>query len=226
MQAELEALNRAGPIGRLFNRAWLLLLLLMATVALLVWGLWPKSAAEIMQSAEQAVAQGEWETALGELDKLDRKYPDNAYANEVKKLRERIAVWQKVRKGTGTDLTGPLPPVGDAEHFYREGLRDYLHGDLERARERWQLVVQAFTGVPSQERWVSLAQEALTEPATHDPVEAVLRLAQADTPERAGQRLRALEELYRYRRDPASKAAQERISKALRDHETRRGNER
>jgi hypothetical protein len=223
MGAEIEALNHAGPLGRLLNRGWLLLLLFLATVGLLIWGVWPKSAAEVFQAAEHALVRGEWEAAAEELDRLERRHPGHPFSAKVGEMRDKIDRWRKARRGVTPEPLALLAPLGSAEQFYMEGLREYQNGNVEAAQEKWQLVTSAFAGVESQKRWVQLAQEALADPTKHDPLEEALRLAKTEAPEQAVKRLEALLELYRYRRDKAGQTARERIGKALNEIDARRG---
>jgi hypothetical protein len=179
----------------------------------------------VLQVAEHALAQGELDLAAEELDKLDRRHPGHPYSAKVGELREKIDRWRKARRGVTPDPSALASPLGSAEQFYLEGLRDYQNGDVEAARAKWELVTTAFAGVESQQRWVQLAQEALADPTKHDPLEEALRRAQAEPPEQAVKRLEALLELYRYRRDKAGQSARERIGKALLEIESKRGDD-
>ncbi len=53
MRQELEGEKRGGPIRQFFNRPAVLVLLLLLTVGLLVWGLWPVSAETLYRNGEK-----------------------------------------------------------------------------------------------------------------------------------------------------------------------------
>ncbi len=219
MRAEIEALNRAGPLGRLINRGWVLMILLAGVIFLLVWGLWPKPPEEYLRDAEAAYAAGDPDRAVELLDKLDRKHPGHALSEDVKSLRHQIIMdraHQKARSRAG-ELS---LPASEAERFYREGVHLLAGGQIAAARERWQRLVDAFTGVAAEESWVRLARNALEATANSkaDPVAVIdeaIRLAKSD-PDKGGRRLEAVRELYRGREEPAVKAALERLAAALR----------
>jgi tRNA A-37 threonylcarbamoyl transferase component Bud32 len=220
VRKELEDLNREGPISRMLNRAWLLVLLLSLIIGLLIYGLWPKDADALLQDAEKLVAKSDWREALARLDKLDQKFPDHGYPERVAELRKQIADGQAQRLArwqTGAGTANPAVPTSEAERFYREALHDSQSGKVELARQKWQRVIDAFAGIESQQQWVQRAQEAIKrmEETDLNAVEEAIRRAKVEPPEQARRRLQALAELYGEREDAIAKTARAKIAEAL-----------
>jgi serine/threonine-protein kinase len=55
-------------------------------------------------------------------------------------------------------------PATEVEQIYREALRHYKAGELEKARSRWQNLVDAFDGLEAERVWVQRAKEYLQKP--------------------------------------------------------------
>jgi serine/threonine-protein kinase len=129
MREELERQQRGGPLNRLFNKPWVVLVLFLVCIGLIVWGLWQRSspAATDSTSEEQAASD------------------------------EQAALRRALVKARGARA------MSEAERFYRDGLRRCRDGDVVGAQRTWANLVHAFRAVPSEERWVGLAEKALTE---------------------------------------------------------------
>jgi serine/threonine-protein kinase len=220
MRKELEEMNREGPIGRMLNRAWLLVLLLGLIIGAIVYGLWPKEPEAILQEAETLVARGEWRDAAAKLDRLDRKHPEHDLAERVQELRKQIADGQAARQALrGSGATAASPPVSEAERFYREALLDFQAGRGDRARQRWQQLIEAFSGIEAEKQWVTLAQDGLKKATTSENsgVDEAIRLAKRELPAQGRKRLQALAALYSARDEEAAKAALAKIAAALQE---------
>jgi serine/threonine-protein kinase len=224
VRKELEELNREGPISRMLNRAWLLILLLVAVTGLLIYGLWPKSAATLLEEAEKLVARADYRAAAARLDRLEERDPPLEIAQRAAELRRQIEeaqVLQQARRGANSSSAGLNPPASEAERFYREALQDYQSGRAEQARLKWQRLVDAFSGVEADRRWVLLAQDALkkagSQPSDLAAVEAAIRLAKTEPRDQGEKRLKALAELYADRQDATGQAARARIAETLRE---------
>jgi serine/threonine-protein kinase len=230
VRKELEDLNREGPISRLLNRAWLLILLLVIIIGILIYGLWPKSPETILREAEDLAGRGEYRQALQRLDRLESKHPNHPHgerADELRKTIEAEQALQQVRRATPGATSGFTTPASESERFYREAVVEYQSGRVEQARHKWQRVVDAFSGVESHQRWVALAQEALkqteAEPSDFAAIEEAIRLAKSEPREKGAKRLKALAELYADRPDMTARAARSRIADALRELDSGEG---
>jgi hypothetical protein len=167
MRAELESEKYGGPIRRFFNRPLVLVLLLLLTIGLLAWGLWPVSAETLYQrgvALMRSDSPDDWDRADADFEQLQAKDPDNPHAAEVQELRQEIAerharenaAWKARRAG----------PVSEAQWFYEEGLRRRQRGDPAGAKRVWTDVVRVFGEVPEEKTWVQLARLHLREPDT------------------------------------------------------------
>jgi serine/threonine-protein kinase len=210
-----------APAG-LLNRPWVLVSLLAVVIALIVWGLWPKSPERLLREVEEALAQGEWLDAETKLGRLEAKHEGALPAGRVAALRREIDEAKgRARANRAARLTGGTwsPPVSEAERYYRQAAAAFTAGRADEARATWKALVTAFAGVESEKPWVTLAKEALekSEPATGDldAVDAALELARQESVAQARERLRALLELYKPRTDPSGQAARGRVDAAL-----------
>ncbi len=125
--------------------------------------LWPsKSADELYEAAAPLLASenpDDWETAMTEfLDPLSEKYPDR-YTDEIAAARTRLRDRRELRRAVAEGAK--LDPRSDAERSYLRGLRLSQAGDPDAARRTWQALIAAFKPVPSEARWVELAQTGL-----------------------------------------------------------------
>jgi hypothetical protein len=158
----------------------LFLLVLGAILALVFW---PRpSADDLYRKAEPLLASddpADWERAWDEyLEPLSERYPDQ-YAAEVEAARAKIGdlrdLRRAVRQGRMTHYKS------EAELLYHRGRGLAQVGDRAGAERTWRNLVAAFGGVPSEARWVKLAQSGLAEladtSAATPPGRAALDLA-------------------------------------------------
>jgi hypothetical protein len=218
MRAELEEMQKGGPISRLLNRAWVLIFLIVILLGILIWGLWPPSVEQRLDDVRRLLDRDEWVAASELLDRVEAQYPGHPYHVQVDLYRERIAKRDAaVKERWKIPSTSPTAVVGEAERFYREAQRDFETGNYARARQTWEKLVAAFDGVESQKDWVAKAREALARADARDlaAVDEAIRMARNEAPEKASRRLKALRELYQDRDDAAAKKAMELIDKSL-----------
>jgi hypothetical protein len=168
MRQELEEQHRGGPISRFINRPLILVVLLVLTVAGIVWALWPPSAETLFRRADAVMHspnRDDWENAWDDLDTLEHRYPDNPHRDQVKQYQQQIldyrTEWQAARDANHAGVTT------EAQWFYQEGLRLEQRGDRAAAERMWQNVVRSFRGVPAEEKWVRLAEQQLEGPGEH-----------------------------------------------------------
>jgi len=218
MRAELEEMQKGGPISRLLNRAWVLIFLIVILLGILIWGLWPPSVEQRLDDVRRLLDRDEWVAASELLDRVEAQYPGHPYHVQVELYRERIAKRDAaVKERWKIPSSSPTAVVGEAERFYREAQRDFETGNYARARQTWEKLVAAFDGVESQKDWVAKAREALARADARDlaAVDEAIRMARNEPPEKATKRLRALRELYQDRDDAAARKAIELIDKSL-----------
>jgi cbb3-type cytochrome oxidase subunit 3 len=215
MRAQLEEMNRPGPLDRFFSKAWVVVPLFIVVIALIVWGLWPKNPAERLAEIRQLIDRQEWDDAAKKLDKLspsDNLPPGTDLAALKQEIDEGHALRQARRtaKGSGAVVT----PASAAERFYREAVQEYNSGHHDAARAKWQQLIDAFSGMDAQRQWVLLAQESLkkADDAAREQaaIDEAIRLAGKESKEQAERRLQALLELYHQ-----SETARKRIEAAL-----------
>jgi eukaryotic-like serine/threonine-protein kinase len=209
MREELEYQKKGGPLQRFFNRPDVLITLFVLCVGLIVWAFLPPSAETLYHQGAALMASAntdDWDRAVELFNELDQKDPNHPHRAEVDAFRKQYEELQARKKAEAQAKWARAP--GEAEYFYRRGLRLRQQGKEPEARETWQALVDAFKGVPSEEAWVKLAQDALQPPADDVPaterhleaVEAALkearRLRDENKPEEADKVRQALEKLY------------------------------
>jgi serine/threonine-protein kinase len=208
MRAELERQNRGGPVQRFFNHPAVIVPLFLLCVTTLAWTFWPegpetlfRKGAALMESADPDDRERGWTEYLS---KLEQKYPDHPYKEELKTYRRRYDAILASRDAAR--VARRAGPMTEAQWFFQEGLRLRQRGDDAGACRVWRALVDAFGDVPSEEPWVRLAQrelgaEGATPPRQLRPVTEALR--RADELRRQGKTreadavLRGLRELYR-----------------------------
>jgi hypothetical protein len=196
-------------LQRFFNKPAVLVALFVVTVGLIVWAFWPANPDAMFQQGAALMNSpntDDWYRGIELVEESDRKDPEHKHQAEVAEFRKQYDELQARRKAEA--LAKSARPPGEAEYFYRLGLRQRQQGKEQEARATWRLLVDAFKGVPSEEAWVKLAEDALQPPA--DPaaaperhletVEAAVteakRLRAENKPEEADKIRRALEKLY------------------------------
>jgi serine/threonine-protein kinase len=207
MRDELERQNRGGLLTRLTRRPVVVVPLFLLCVGLIVWSFWPASAEALYEHGAALMASdnpADWERAWKEyFEPLNERFPDHPHRREVEGFRRRI---DEARRAEGA--------VSEAQRFYDQGERQRQEGDLAAARRTWQGVLDAFTGVLSEEEWVRRSRQGLEEldrqaadAQRWGPVRAALKRAGALAA--AGQRAEA-EAVWRgiealYHNDPSAR---------------------
>jgi eukaryotic-like serine/threonine-protein kinase len=209
MREELEHQQKGGPVQRFFNRPIVLITLFLITVSLIVWAFVPASSESLFQKGAalmQSENKDDWDRGIDVLDQLDKSDPNHKHQTEVEAFRKQYNELLAQRKADKAAKSVHTP--GEAEYFYTKGLRLRQEGQEDKARATWQALVDAFKGVPSEEPWVKLAEDALKPPAAEVPaterhleaIEAALkeakRLREDNKPAEADKIERALEKLY------------------------------
>jgi serine/threonine protein kinase len=164
MRQELDKQNQGGPIRQFFNRPLVLAALLLLTVGLLVWLLWPASAESLFQEGARLARSDDrdnWYKAGEVFDRLQARYPDNPHRDEVADLRRLVGRREALAKAE--ERAGKQAPVSEAQWFYEEGLRLQQRGDTAGAERYWRNLIQAFHDVKAERPWVGLAELHLQE---------------------------------------------------------------
>jgi len=183
------------------------------------------------QTAEELFAKAEplmnsndpaqWDKAWKDyLEPLTLRYPDNAHKGEIDQFRQMMEDAAMQHRLLGRNRNGAK--LSEAQRFYNLGANKLQSGDTDGARKTWKSLAQSFADVPSERRWVLLAQRALAESEPGIPDQdrfnaAKEALVAARAHRTAGRRDQAeliwhgLEELYA--NDPAAKALLETIQK-------------
>jgi hypothetical protein len=211
MRSELDRQNLGGPVRRLLNNPWVLVTLFLLTLGTIVWTFWPVSPETLFRRGATLMASdnpNDWQTAWREyLQPLQDQFPDNPHHDEVEEFRKKIDAWEADRRAA--EALRDLDRMSEAQWFYQEGLRRWQRGDEAGARGIWRALVRAFKEVPSESKWVSLAEKELEKAPDDKPTierkwapvrEAVKRAKelQAEGKQReATEILQGLKELYR-----------------------------
>src|SRR5262249_52978885 len=148
---------------RFLNRPLVLVVLFLATVGLIAWGLWPLSAEQLYERGAKLMASSDpedwdkgWERYL---QPLSEKYPDHPHQKEVAEFRRRMEGREAERRaGLKAHFAGP---ASEAQWFYQLGLRQRQQGDEKAARATWTKLIAAFKDVPEEAPWVRLAEKEL-----------------------------------------------------------------
>jgi serine/threonine-protein kinase len=209
VRKELEALDRGGPIQRLFNNPVVLATLFLLCVGLLVWGLWPPSAETLFQRGAALMASkdtDDWELAWQKyLNPLEEKHPDHAHQDEVEEFRQRLLEGRAKRQARkGGNGPARLP---EGQWFLEKARRLRESGDEKGAGRLLKALIEAYRDVPDEAAWVARAEQELkNKPVASDGKRwESLReaLERARALEKEGRRVeanavrRALAELYR-----------------------------
>ena len=106
--------------------------LLAITIGAIIYGFWPPSEEQLYQRAAAAVASGnsdDWDRASEYLDALDRDHPNHGHQAEVSELRRRLAEHTAARPAA--QAARSAGPMGEAQWFFQEGMRQRQRGDVE-----------------------------------------------------------------------------------------------
>ena len=114
----------------------------------------------------------DWDRASEYLDALDRDHPHHGHQTEISELRRRLA--ERAAARPAEHAARAAGPMGEAQWFFQEGMRQRQRGDVEGARRTWTALTRAFGQTPSEAPWVRRAEQELTRldaPANPDPVD-------------------------------------------------------
>lgn len=205
---------RPGPVGRLLNKPYVLIALLLLCLGVIGWRFSPRSTptaeslfdqgSRLMASDQPAEWKRAWELYL---TPLEQKYPNHPYREQMDEFRRRKLDNEALTRAVAAaDHAGP---ASEAQRFFQRGLFLCQQGDIRAARALWGSLAAAFKDMPSEQRWVQLAESGLTrlgdQPKTgadpHESLRAVLHhareLMDASRPAEAEAVWKALEDLYR-----------------------------
>lgn len=210
MRQELVELNKGGPLQRLFNHPVTLVAMFATCVGLIAWGVWrPRPTAESLYAQARPLMEStrshDWEIAWRDfLEPLERKFPGNAYSQEVTAFRRRML--DEAQLDRTLERIAADSPKSEAERFYRNGLSQLMAGDATMARRTWTALAAAFAGSPADARWVDLARHGLVQLDQPSPqrgdalaaaVERVKALRAAGKADEAARIVAALDVLYK-----------------------------
>ena len=163
VRAELESQNRGGPIKQFVNHPVVVVVLFILCSTTLVWTFWPDNPESLFRQGAKLMASpdpDDWEKAWTRyLDPLETKFPDHAHREELDEFKQQL---KDTRAGTAVEPA--LPPrrqIGEAQWFYETALRARRRGDDAEARRLLEALIAAYRQIPSQLRWVDLAEKEL-----------------------------------------------------------------
>jgi predicted Ser/Thr protein kinase len=156
VRAELERQTRSGPLARLLNRGWVLMLLLAICISIFVWTFWPMSSEAMFRRGADLMASErptDWRRAWNEYFKpLNDRYPDHPYQEEVQKYRQKI---------DDAELAEQTP--SEAQRFFARGERLRQEGRFSEAKKVWENLIAAFGNTDSERMWIRRSEKALVE---------------------------------------------------------------
>jgi serine/threonine-protein kinase len=218
MRQELDRQNLGGPVSRFFHRPLVLVTLFVLCVGLLIWGLWPPSAASMYRHGEELMQSpnpDDWNEAWEKyFQPLQEKYPDNPYKEQIEQFRVKITEHNDEVKAQRQAKQEDGPP-SEAHWFYLRGLRLRQQGDEKEAREVWRGLIASFREVPAEQPWVRLAEKELERrdqpggdkdrrwASARAALQRARQLRQEDRQDEAKAIYQGLEQMYR--NDPAAK---------------------
>jgi hypothetical protein len=201
----LDRDRAAGPLGRFFNHPAVVVTLFTVCVGLLVWLLWPLSAAALYERGAALMRHddpADWELAFEKyFEPLERKYPNDPHREQVEEFRRRLEDAKAERPGRAAG------GASEAQRFYLLGKRWAKEGDVAAAQRTWQNLVTTFQGVKSEQQWVRLAEKGLDGLREQLPApdarwasvrEALKQTRSPELPQSEKEKIwKAVEELYR-----------------------------
>jgi hypothetical protein len=215
---ERDADDDAEPADRpLMSRPLVVVpLFLLVLGAILALVFWPRpSADDLYRQAEPLLASedpADWERAWDQyLEPLAERYPDR-YVAEVEAARTKVGDRRDLRRAVRQGRMAHYR--SGAEQLYHRGRALARSGDRAGAERTWRNLITAFGGVPSEDRWVTLAQSGLAEladtsapapPGRADLDQAIERASQLKAGGKAAEATAVLDALeYLYRDDSAA----------------------
>jgi serine/threonine-protein kinase len=147
--------DSVGPLGGIFNRAWVLVLLLACCIGILVWAFWPLSQDQLYERGARLMESGrlyDMQMAWSEyLDPLETRYPNHPY-------KEQVDAFRLKRQAA---LAGQ--PASEAQRFFQLGEFHKRQGDLAGAQQVWRNLIAVFGAVETDREWVQRAERGLNE---------------------------------------------------------------
>jgi serine/threonine-protein kinase len=211
MRTELDRQNQGGPVKRIFNNPWVLVTLFLLTLGTIAWTFWPVSPETLYRRGATLMASedpNDWQRAWHEyFQPLQSQFPANPHREEVEEFRKKIDVWEADQRAA--EALHSLDRMSEGQWFYQEGLRRWQRGDEGGARNLWRALVRAFKEVPSESKWVSLAERELAKApdqkllverkwaSVREAVKRAKELQAAGKRQQAEEILEGLKELYR-----------------------------
>jgi len=171
---------------------------------------WPRPSAEELYARAEPLMKSDqpadWDKALDDyLDPLSSRYPDwqpKQVEADRTRLRDRKELRRAVEQSAKADYDS------EAERLYHQGRKLAESGNPSSARRVWASVVEAFDGIPAEERWVALARQGLEDLVRKPPTKFaykgldaalahVASLKESGKGVEAAKALEALADLYR-----------------------------
>jgi serine/threonine protein kinase len=218
MRRTLTEEKEGGKTARFLNRPVVLVLLLLLTVGLIVWGVWPVGPEELFQRGASLMASEnpeDWEHAWDRyLSRLEENYPDHRHREEVEAFRRQYDLARAER--LAKNAARMARAQSEAEWFYYKGLRLRRRGDEEGARKVWRALAEAFADSSNDRAWAARARKELEQPppgaeekqqqwtSSRDAVHRAAKLREQGDAEEAKRIRSALDTLYQD--DPSAEA--------------------
>jgi serine/threonine-protein kinase len=168
------------PKKPLLHRGGVVLLLFLLVLGLLIYGFFGKrsesaetlysQALPLMQSADPNDWRKAWQDFL---EPLSKRYP-NQYQQEIAEFKRRYDSYEDFHM-TLLASSRQTSPSSEGERLYRRGVRLLQAGEVNNARQTWERLISAYSGVESEKVWVQLAEYSLQRTTSKGPAKQVSR---------------------------------------------------
>lgn len=151
-----------------YERAWFLVLCLLAVFAVGAWVMWPLSEDALFQKAQPLMKSEnvvDWKRAEEQyLAELRERFPDTKYAEQIRAFDERYLLYRAEIRVKNNMRLGRAAE-SEAERHYTEALEYERFGDRLSAWQRYEALIQLFSDSsdPYDRAYVTLARRNLAE---------------------------------------------------------------
>ena len=150
-RSEIRRLKKARPKRKrqepFYEKAWFLVLSLMAVIGCGVWAMWPLSEAELYSRAQPLMASestADWKVALDKyLRPLQERFPETEYADEILAFEDQYAMVQAEKRVKFHNRIG-YKPESEVEKRYIDAWKKEQAGDHYTAWKKYEAVINFF----------------------------------------------------------------------------------
>ena len=150
-RSELRRLKQARPKRKpkepFYEKAWFLVLSLIAVIGVGVWVMWPLNEEELYSRAQplmESESTADWKVALEKyLRPLKERFPETEYADEILAFEEQYAMIQAEKRVKFHNRIG-YKPESEVEKRYIDAWKKEQAGDHYTAWKKYEAVINFF----------------------------------------------------------------------------------